>query len=45
MPQLWIDPQTCGPRLAALPAESAEAALAALRASGFEQAAVIGRVL
>jgi selenide,water dikinase len=43
--QLWIDPQTCGPLLAALPAESAEAALAALRGVGFEQAAVIGRVL
>ena len=43
--QLWIDPQTCGPLLAALPAVGAKAALAALRAAGFEQAAVIGRVL
>jgi selenide,water dikinase len=43
--QLWIDPQTCGPLLAALPAIQAEAALAALRAAGFPQASLIGRVL
>ena len=43
--QLWIDPQTCGPLLAALPASRAEAALARLRAMGFERAAVIARVL
>ena len=43
--QLWIDPQTCGPLLAALPAESAEAALQAVRAAGFQQAALIGRVV
>jgi selenide, water dikinase len=43
--QLWIDPQTCGPLLAALPAEASEAALADLRAAGFPDAALIGRVL
>lgn len=42
---LLIDPQTCGPLLAALPAAQAPAALAALRASGFGAAAVIGRVV
>jgi selenide,water dikinase len=42
---LLIDPQTCGPLLAALPAERAPAALAALRAAGFGAAAVIGRVV
>ncbi len=42
---LLIDPQTCGPLLAALPAEQAPAALAAMRAAGFAQAALIGRVL
>ncbi len=42
--QLLIDPQTCGPLLAALPAERAEAALAALHQAGFPEAAVIGRV-
>jgi selenide,water dikinase len=42
---LLIDPQTCGPLLAALPAEQAPAALAAMRAAGFSEAAVIGRVL
>jgi selenide,water dikinase len=41
---LLIDPQTCGPLLAALPAEAAGPALAALQAAGFLQAAVIGRV-
>jgi selenide,water dikinase len=43
--QLWIDPQTCGPLLAALPDASAQAALAATRAAGFPQAALIGRVI
>jgi selenide,water dikinase len=42
---LLIDPQTCGPLLAALPAEQAPDALAAMRGAGFAQAAVIGRVL
>jgi selenide,water dikinase len=41
---LLIDPQTCGPLLAALPAERAEAALAAVRQAGFAQAALIGGV-
>ena len=41
---LLLDPQTCGPLLAALPGERAAAALAALRAAGFTQAAVIGTV-
>ncbi len=43
--QLLIDPQTCGPLLAALPAEQAPAALAALHAAGFSSAAMIGRVI
>jgi selenide,water dikinase len=42
--QLWIDPQTCGPLLAALPAVAAQGALEAIRAAGFPQAALIGRV-
>jgi selenide, water dikinase len=42
--QLWIDPQTCGPLLAALPAAAAEGALEAIRAAGFPQAALIGPV-
>jgi len=42
---LLIDPQTCGPLLAALPAERGEAAVAALRAAGFGQADVVARVL
>lgn len=41
---LLIDPQTCGPLLAALPEERAAEALQALRVAGFAQAAVIGRV-
>jgi selenide,water dikinase len=43
--QLLIDPQTCGPLLAALPPDRAEAALAAVRAAGFPEANLIGRVL
>jgi selenide,water dikinase len=42
---LLIDPQTCGPLLAALPADRAGAALAALHRAGFSEAALIGRVL
>ena len=41
---LLLDPQTCGPLLAALPSERADAAVEALRQAGFEQAAVIGLV-
>ena len=41
---LLIDPQTCGPLLAALPTHQAPAALVALHAAGFAQAAVVGRV-
>jgi selenide,water dikinase len=43
--QLLIDPQTCGPLLAALPVARATAALAALHRAGFAQAAVIGQVI
>ena len=43
--QLLIDPQTCGPLLAALPASRGEAALATLRQAGFGQAALIGRIV
>jgi selenide,water dikinase len=42
---LLIDPQTCGPLLAALPAARAGDALAALQRAGFPEAALIGRVL
>jgi selenide,water dikinase len=42
--QLLIDPQTCGPLLAALPEALASAALSDLQGCGFAQAAVIGRV-
>jgi len=41
---LLIDPQTCGPLLAALPAHQAPRAIAALHAAGFAQAAVVGNV-
>jgi selenide,water dikinase len=43
--ELLVDPQTCGPLLASLPADRAEAALAAVRVAGFADAALIGRVL
>jgi len=42
---LLIDPQTCGPLLAVLPQERARAAEAALRAAGFREASLVGRVL
>jgi selenide,water dikinase len=42
---LLIDPQTCGPLLAALPADHAADAVAALGRLGFPGAAVIGRVI
>jgi selenide,water dikinase len=42
---LLIDPQTCGPLLAALPADQAPAALVALHGAGFDQARVIARVI
>ena len=43
MASLMIDPQTCGGLLAAVPFAAAEALVAALRAEGFD-AAAIGRV-
>jgi selenide,water dikinase len=42
---LLIDPQTCGPLLAALPAAEAPAALVAMHRAGFGAAAVVGRVV
>ena len=42
---LLIDPQTCGPLLAAIPAAQVPAALAALRSAGFAEAAVVAEVL
>jgi selenide,water dikinase len=41
---LLIDPQTCGPLLAAVPGELAPAALRALHLAGFGQARVIAQV-
>jgi selenide,water dikinase len=43
--ELLIDPQTCGPLLATLPAERAAGALEAMRAEGFCDAVVIGTVI
>ena len=42
--QLLIDPQTCGPLLAAVPQPQAGPCLAAMKAAGFAQAALIGTV-
>lgn len=42
--EMVFDPQTSGGLLAAVPAEQAEAVLAALVEEGYEQSAIIGRV-
>ena len=42
---LVLDPQTCGPLLAAVPADQAAAALQALHAAGFAEAALIATVV
>ena len=42
---LLIDPQTCGPLLAAVPAAQVPALLAALEAAGFPEAAVVAEVI
>ncbi|MBD2422225.1 selenide, water dikinase SelD [Cyanobium sp. FACHB-13342] len=41
---LLIDPQTCGPLLAAIPADQCDAALADLQQAGFSKATLIGQV-
>ena len=43
--QLWLDPQTCGPLLAAIPAAQAEACLTAMQTNGFPHARRIARVM
>jgi len=43
--QLLIDPQTCGPLLAAIPAGNASACLEQLAALGFGEARPVGRVV
>jgi selenide,water dikinase len=42
---LLIDPQTCGPLLAAVPADRSTAALAAIQNAGFPQVAIVGEVM
>jgi len=42
--QLLLDPQTCGPLLAAIPAAQAQNCLAAMQKAGFKQAAVVATV-
>ena len=42
--QLLIDPQTCGPLLAAVPERQAGPCLAAMQKAGFPEAAIIGTV-
>ena len=42
---LLIDPQTCGPLLAAVPADRAASALAAVQGAGLADAALVGRVV
>ncbi len=42
---LLIDPQTCGPLLAAVPADRAASALAAVQRAGLADAALVGRVV
>jgi selenide,water dikinase len=42
---LLIDPQTCGPLLAAVPSSQATSAVKALKAAGFPHATVIGQVI
>jgi selenide,water dikinase len=42
---LLIDPQTCGPLLAAIPAEAAATCLEQLALQGFGQACLLGHVV
>ncbi|NDG00936.1 MAG: selenide, water dikinase SelD, partial [Synechococcaceae bacterium WBB_32_011] len=43
--QLWLDPQTCGPLLAAIPAAQAKACLTAMQTNGFPHARQIAMVM